>query len=163
MAEVAADDLLILILDWAEDGLIVADLTLMVDGVVVCGTPATYREYFDLIGNGFFQGLVASAGAESAEAAGRIRGLFSDFGMQAREAWERTQEELTRILEELGNAPTDEERQAAREGFAKRERTYIHLKNVTVYGLTPKPVEQDAWRGRLSRVSGWHLGRWQTG
>ena len=163
MADVAADDLLILILDWAEDGLVVADLTLMLDGVVVCGTPATYREYFDLIGNGFFQGLVANAGAESADAAGRIRGLFSEFGVQARDAWGRTQNELTRILEGLGDDPTDEERQVARAEFAKRERAYVHLRNVTIYGLTPKPVEQDAWRGRISRISGWHLGRWQTG
>jgi len=128
----------------------VMGVTLTVGGVVIAGDLISDRAW-------------AAAAHQLAAAGGDDEPLgfagWRDFFVQRQEK----NAERTAILDEREDdaEPTDEQRIA----HAETSPGFIHLRNAQVLqGVTMVPKDGNGlWRGRLSRVDGWFLGRLGTG
>src|SRR5207249_4590352 len=68
-------------------------------------------------------------------------------------------QETARINAELDRDDiSPEELQSLRERAYNLKRQFIVMVDVTILGTGPTPIRAQAWRGRLSQVSGWVLG-----
>lgn len=105
-------------------------MTLHVKGLQVSGTPVTQDEYM----NGLGEYLIETA---------RQQG-YIDQETVDRLAEEGYQSYIRSVFGDTG----DRESQGR----------HIHLKDVTIMGAGPRPVEFPWWRGRLSSVDGFGFG-----
>lgn len=156
------DGWLLLLLDWATEGILAVDLTLMIGGVVVCGTPTSYEEFGRAFGETIAEGMAHAANPGAPDL---VRELFAEQGQRDTERFQVRREEFNRLVPELRldrNPPLpDDVQDTIRERLNSRSRNYIVLKDVEIHGAGHTPARVPLWRGRVSEVTGWHLGRWQ--
>jgi hypothetical protein len=113
-------------------------VTLHVSGIVVSGLLISGQSFFDLLG----RWLAETGSSENAPIREALAGWPAHFVEQYR-ADERR--------------PDDSEDHG--EGRPPRTITYIHMRDASVVGPGLPPLPGILWRGRLSHVSGWSLGR----
>ena len=125
-------------LSMMERGYFTADLTLLVQGTLVAGTPISQREYLE------FFGAVLTESARRAGLAGTdaIRERFDELGRRVEERERRPD-----VAGANGSLPG-----------GRGVSPFVCLKDVVIAagsGLVAVPM----WRGRLDQVGGWSLGR----
>jgi hypothetical protein len=113
-------------------------VTLHVSGIVVSGLLISGQSFFDLLG----RSLAETSPAENAPIREALAGWPAHFAERYR----------ANELRLDGSEDHGEYRPA-------RTITYIHMRDASVVGPGLPPLPGTLWRGRLSHVSGWSLGR----
>ena len=139
------------------------DLTLTLSGLLVSGTPVTSAMYYEQLGNDLSEGWKNSRlpGGEPSDAFVSVgdvwRELLTERGTAARES----EKQLAERLAEWEKAHQDDTllTREERSEYEQLTRLFIYLKNATIFGAGPAPITVSLWRGRVSEVLGWSLGR----
>ncbi len=157
------------------------EVTFLVSGVLIVGTPIADEEYFARLGErvlsesrnlsdlywhselrarvekqrGWSEELVARFGNDRELA-------FRRFGEQIQERLRqhvqaRPQRLLYTLTEESARQEEFERSDKLFGNQAEPDREYIHLRDVRVYGTSLDAAAHPIWRVRLSDVSGWYL------
>lgn len=167
MAYPAKDYFLGVLLDVMANGQFSVDLTLMVKGVIVSGTPISETEYFMALGDSFLAGFenatfqhASPSPSSSREQLSALGGIVRNFLIEVGEDTLKARKQREEKLEALERVPDDAV--MSREQVDVRDqltRSYIFLKDVTIVCGQSQLLTLSLWRGRLSEIDGWSHGR----
>lgn len=132
-----------------------ADVTLMVSGLLVSGTPIGVHEFVRLH-RSEFESAHVRVGPDSLVSYDDARKLMEVYASVLFQGWEET----------APRPPSTKDFESDRDAFFEQlgeyvlnRRDHVMLKNVAVWAPGSPPVELQLWRGRLSDVSAWWQGR----
>jgi hypothetical protein len=148
------DPLLSLLLDAMSEGTFSADLTFVVGGMLISGMPVSEKEFFQLLGEQFEEGW-----KKTGNEGGFWRSSFSEVGEKAQKWLAERLAKRQEITLAEGESPSEEEVQKTSEKLEALTRVHVHLKNVTAVGPGMTSASIPLWRGRLTEIAGWSLGR----
>jgi hypothetical protein len=109
----------------------------------------------------FSGGLVISGTAVSEEVYFRRLGYerLAEASIEGRDQRRRDLEEVRKELERE-DLPEDE-RRSLEVKRDERERKFIVMVDVSIFGASDAPLKAPTWRGRLSQISGWTIGTYE--
>ncbi len=180
--EEPGDWLLIYFLDLASVTGISPDITVVCDGVLIAGTPIPDKTYFNLLGESYATAMARSpiradlsadeglSPERRAEISNRvetdeeIREAFGRFGQEVQTF---LSEQGAKLQEDVQGSHHPPEQEGASEASLSRRparsRVYINLRRATISRSNGDEIDLPLWRGRLSKVSSWYIGRHGTG
>lgn len=156
MAERTSDWLLVMFLDLAERDVVSIDVTLLVGGTVVSGTPISIKEYFTGLGEQLGEGFDRAAGAGKGDV---WREQLSRQGERAHAEYLARLETRAKGAAEAIESGDSVKIEEARATEQDQGREYVLLRDATVFGPSSEEIRVPLWRGRLVDVAGWFLGR----
>jgi len=130
-------------------------ITVTVGGLLISGQPITPAEFFGLAGE-----ALGEAWKRVGEGASPWTEYFGKLRSQAQEQVQDSAAKRQAIADEI--ASSENPPAVVEETLADAQRllpTYLHLKNVLVYGAQPTPLRLPLWRGRLTEITGWNFGQ----
>jgi hypothetical protein len=150
------DQVLVNLLNEMEAIGVTFDLTLTVHGFLISGTPIFIPEYLErqgaLMDHGSQEYATREEDNERAEA-------LQFLGAAIRDRYYR-EAELFKLPEAAeGDMEAKARRDAARDKILSTPRAHIMLKRVTMIAPSGEQIDAPFWRGRLSHVAGWWVGR----
>ncbi len=168
MAYPTKDHFLAALLDIMADAGFSVDLTLMVKGAIVSGTPISETEYFSSLGDVFAEGFehvsVQDAPAEIEQQSGqysRMGTLLREFTVQSGRDTRDARKKRAEKLEILGDFPVDTILTADQlAAWDQLTRAHIYMKDVTILSGSTRLGTLPLWRGRLSEIDGWSAGQY---
>lgn len=158
--EEPGDWLLIYFLDLASVTGVSPDITVVCDGVLIAGTPIPDKTYFDLLGESY---ATAMARAPISADPSSNEGLSPELG---RDVQTFLNEQGVKIQEDVQGSHRPPEQEGASSASMSRRparsRVYVNLQRATISRSSGGKIDLPLWRGRLSKVSSWSLGRHGT-
>ena len=150
------DPVLVSLLNEMEAISFTIDLTLTVHGFLISGTPVFMAEYLERQGALIEHPFRERANREHDQE--RAQGLLF-LGEAIGDLYRRRAASFTSPDVSGGDADARARRDAARHEILATPRAHIMLKRVTIISPSGEQLDAPFWRGRLSHVAGWWVGR----
>lgn len=135
-----------------------ADVTLTVGGFLVSGTPLPLSEFYRSLGKTFETAMNSVANRAKDSEAGANWKQVGELMRTNLEA-SAEQHDVPSLIADYPDEETRVKADEARAEIINQQRAHIFLKRAVIHTPAGDSVSVGYWRGRLSHVSGWFIGR----
>lgn len=130
-------------------------IVLTVPAGLITGIPISGEAYARALGDSLI-----TACADETQCQRPIRGAFERLADEMRSQRRAAAVRMTAIARTL--PPSLDQTAEQREIVESLQRRFIHLRDATATLGNSAPVKLGLWRGRISEVAGWSLGRFEV-